>query len=170
MKRYWITPLTMGAFVLTAVTGILMFFEITTGLVKPIHEWLSWTLVIGGLLHVIDHWTGIRKHLGTWWGRGFVVGGVLLVGIAVWPWSAGGEGEHRGNASEAILARATVAQVAQIEGVTVDSLIMRLTDAGARSVDADRTMGDIAKVSELPVGRLLDPSHDSDEDEDHDDD
>ena len=44
--RRWATPLTIGAFVFMAVTGILMFFEVRLGIIKVAHEWLSWLMVI----------------------------------------------------------------------------------------------------------------------------
>ena len=34
IRREWITPITAGAFLLSAVTGILIFFHIGTGLNK----------------------------------------------------------------------------------------------------------------------------------------
>lgn len=155
MKRYWITPFTMGAFVLTGITGVLMFFKIRSGLVTPIHEWFSWALVIGGILHVVDHWTGIRKHLEGPWGKGFVAGALVLVSLAVWPWSASEEHERRSNPAEAILAKATVAQVAALAGVTTESVISGMERAGAKDVAGTRTMASIAEASGRPVGRLL---------------
>lgn len=155
MKRYWITPLTMGAFVLTGVTGLLMLFKVRSGLVTPVHEWLSLALVIGGVLHVIDHWTGIRKHLDGKWGKGFVAGALVLIALAVWPWSAGEEHERRSNPAEVILAKATVAQLAVISGATTESVIAGLERAGAKDVAAERTIGAVAEASGRPVGRLL---------------
>ena len=38
----------MGAFTLSAVTGVLMFFHLDSGLNKAAHEWLSWAMVGGG--------------------------------------------------------------------------------------------------------------------------
>ncbi|EWS63204.1 hypothetical protein Y695_03563 [Hydrogenophaga sp. T4] len=37
-QRPWITPLVMGSFALSAVTGVLMFFHLDTGLNKAAHE------------------------------------------------------------------------------------------------------------------------------------
>ncbi len=60
-QRYWITPLTLGSFMLCAGSGILLFFHINIGLVKLAHQWLSWIFVIGAGLHVAVN----RKPLGT---------------------------------------------------------------------------------------------------------
>lgn len=50
--RSWATPLTVGAFPLISVTGILMFFHLETGLSKAAHEWLGWFLVAGVAAHL----------------------------------------------------------------------------------------------------------------------
>ena len=155
MKRYWITPFTMGAFVLTGITGMLMFFKVRSGLVTPVHEWFSWALVIGGVLHVVDHWAGIRKHLEGKWGKGFVAGALILVALAVWPWSASEEHERRSNPAEAILAKASVAQVAAIAGVSTESVIAGMERAGAPGVTSAQTVAAVSEASGRPVGRLL---------------
>lgn len=51
--RSWATPLVSGAFLISSVTGLLIFFEFEKGLVKPTHEWLGWLLVSGAILHVV---------------------------------------------------------------------------------------------------------------------
>jgi len=47
--REWATPVTIGAFGLIALTGVMLFFKVQYGMVKPVHEWLSWLLVIGAV-------------------------------------------------------------------------------------------------------------------------
>ena len=54
--KSWATPLAVGAFTISAVTGLLIFFDIEIGLVEPVHKWLSWLLVAGVLLHLISNW------------------------------------------------------------------------------------------------------------------
>lgn len=50
--RTWATPLTIGAFLLISVTGIMMFFHLELGLSKVAHEWLGWALVVGVAAHL----------------------------------------------------------------------------------------------------------------------
>ncbi len=54
--KSWATPLAVGAFTISAVTGVLIFFDIEIGLVEPTHKWLSWLLVTGVVLHLISNW------------------------------------------------------------------------------------------------------------------
>lgn len=39
--RAWVTPITIGSFLLIGVTGLLMFFKVPGGLIVIAHEWLS---------------------------------------------------------------------------------------------------------------------------------
>ena len=41
LSRDWATPLTAGAFIVLAVTGLLMFFHLDRGLNHLAHEWLG---------------------------------------------------------------------------------------------------------------------------------
>jgi hypothetical protein len=60
--RMWATPLTIGAFGLSAITGVMIFFRWDVGLVKVAHEWFSWLLVLGGLFHVIGSWQSFVRY------------------------------------------------------------------------------------------------------------
>ena len=62
LDRGWVTPLTAGAFLLSAVTGILIFFHLDRGLNKLAHEWLSWALLAGVLLHLAVNFGGFKRH------------------------------------------------------------------------------------------------------------
>ncbi len=57
------TPITIGAFVLMSVTGILMFFHANIALNKLAHEWLGWAFVAGGLAHLFSHYRSFFKYL-----------------------------------------------------------------------------------------------------------
>jgi hypothetical protein len=63
-QREWVTPIAAGAFLLSAVTGVLIFFHVDSGLNKVVHEWLGWVLLGGVALHVIANFSGFRRHLG----------------------------------------------------------------------------------------------------------
>ncbi len=56
------TPLTIGSFMLIAVTGILMFFHVDSGLNKLAHEWLSWAMIAAVGLHALAHLKSFKRH------------------------------------------------------------------------------------------------------------
>ncbi len=62
-QRPWITPLAIGSFLLVTVTGVLMFFHLDSGLNKIVHEWLSWVLVAGVILHIALNLPGFKRYL-----------------------------------------------------------------------------------------------------------
>ena len=68
----WATPLTIGAFALSAFTGILLFFKIHLGLIKQAHEWLSWLLVFGTLCHLMVNWRSTVRYFSKPVGRGIL--------------------------------------------------------------------------------------------------
>jgi hypothetical protein len=60
--RKFATPVSMGAFTLSAVTGLLMFFEAGVGMNHLAHEWLGWALVLGVLTHVATNWAAFKNY------------------------------------------------------------------------------------------------------------
>lgn len=67
--RAWATPLTIGAFVLMAGTGVAMFFGWNHGLTTVVHQWFSWLFLIGAGSHIALHFRSLRHHLQSRWGR-----------------------------------------------------------------------------------------------------
>ncbi|MGE4559235.1 MAG: DUF4405 domain-containing protein, partial [Desulfobulbus sp.] len=93
LAREWITPFTLGAFLLSALTGILLFFKVHIGLVKPVHEWLSWLLVIAAALHILLNYRPLMKTLTQPLGKILMVIFVLLIGASFLP--LGDQTDHR---------------------------------------------------------------------------
>lgn len=62
LLRPWATPLTIGAFLLMATTGILMFFHIELGLAKVAHEWLSWIMLSAVGMHIVLNWRAFSRY------------------------------------------------------------------------------------------------------------
>jgi hypothetical protein len=91
--RKWATPLTIGAFFLMAVTGVLMFFHIDRGLISGAHEWLSWLFLIGVTAHVIANFRPFMNSLKSGWGRTSVsvFGAVLVASLFTWGAHTGGQ-------------------------------------------------------------------------------
>ena len=78
VQRSWATPIAAGAFLLSAVTGVLIFFHVDSGLNKAAHEWLSWLLLGGVVLHVLANLGGFKRHFATRGGLA-VMGAFALV-------------------------------------------------------------------------------------------
>ena len=128
LQRDWITPITMGAFGLLAVTGVLMFFHLDSGLNETAHEWLSWVLLGGVALHAAVNWMGVKRHLAGWRGRTAV--GIFALLLAASFVSVGGKKEPPFVAPLRALADAPLPVLAQVAKTSPDELRARLQKAG----------------------------------------
>lgn len=142
IQREWVTPLAAGAFLLSAVTGVLIFFHIDTGLNKPAHEWLSWVLLMGVGLHVAANFGGLKRHLAT--SRGKALIGLFVVVLALSFYSPGGfKDEPPFVAPMRALANAPLTTVAQVANISPDELLQRLRNAGLQPGSAQQKLSDL---------------------------
>lgn len=78
--RTWSTPLTISSFILMAVTGVLMFFDVVPGYLSFAHEWFSWFFLAGAGGHIAVNFRPLTKHLQSNWGRANVaIFAIILV-------------------------------------------------------------------------------------------
>ena len=134
LSRDWFTPLTTGAFVLLAVTGVLLFFHLDMGLNKVAHEWLSWVLLVAAAGHVATNFGALKRHLAGTRGRAIIGAFALLLGLSFVP--LGGNAEPPFAGVVHALARAPLPVVAQVAGVSEPVLHKRLLAAGVGVEDS----------------------------------
>lgn len=132
ISREWATPLTIGCFTLMAVTGILMFFHLDSGLNKLAHEWLGWLMVTGVAAHAAANWLSFKRYfLNSGTGRAIMVVSVLvLAGSFVPPPGAKEGGGSPPQLAMRALAQAPLAQLAPLSGRSVEQLQADLAAAG----------------------------------------
>lgn len=154
--RSWATPVTIGAFVLIAVTGVLMFFHLNTGLNKTAHEWLGWFLVIGVLAHVVLNWRPFQSYFK----RGMALGimgvfAAVLVGSFVTLGSSPAELPIRQMMDG--MTTAPLSAVAEVAGQDPEAVVASLTASDYPNATADQSIsaltgGDMAKSAALLAG------------------
>ena len=147
--KTWATPLTIGAFLISGLTGILIFFHLTFGLVKPAHEWLSWFFVLGAGFHVWINWTAFAKHFSRRAGVGIISLFVLLTVLALIPF--GGQSERRreppfAKATNA-LTEAPLAAVATIAKNTPAAIVEKLKAKGLNVANDAASIKAIAQAN-----------------------
>ena len=142
IKREWVTPVAIGAFMLSAVTGMLMFFHVDTGLNKDAHEWLGWILVGGVALHGAVNFGGLKRHFGS--GRGKAVIGLfaLLLALSFVPFG-GEEGDPPTLAPARALSSAPIATLAEVARVTPEQMLARIRIAGLQPASAQQSLGEL---------------------------
>jgi hypothetical protein len=142
------TPATVAAFVVSGVTGVLLFFHLGERLFKELHEWLGLAFVTAALLHLVRNRKALGSHARkpTLW----IASGLALVAAAAFivpamaPREGGGDGSRR--LLQAMMA-APLEQVAPILATTPAELSGRLTAAGFTVAGPTTSLRDVAKAS-----------------------
>ena len=142
-QRPWITPVVIGAFLLSAVTGVLMFFHLDSGLNKTAHEWLSWAMVIGVSLHVLLHMPAFKRYFSQTPGR-FVMGAFALVLALSFIPAGGSAGSEPGFAPPVrALAKAPITVLAQVAGTSTDDVRAKLQAQGLTVTSDQQSVADL---------------------------
>lgn len=137
-----ITPLTLGAFLLSAVTGVLLFFHLDSGANKLVHEWLSWLLLVGVALHGYIHFNLIKAYLRSRSGRLIVLGCLLILALSFLPLTQGG-GKPPFVRSITALANAPLTTLAAVAKITPQELDARLRKAGYQPGPEAQSLRDV---------------------------
>ena len=152
--REWATPLTMGAFALSAVTGILMFFKMSFGLVKPAHEWLSVVLVIGGILHLSANWRLSVQYALRPIGRSILIFFFLLICLSLLPLGEKDERRPFSKISDALI-QSPLSAVAQLANRSSEQAINILNSKAVKTEGKEQTIKEIAvKNNKTPMSVL----------------
>jgi hypothetical protein len=144
----------MGAFFLSAVTGVLMFFHLDRGLNKPAHEWLGWLMVAGVGVHAAVNWVAFKRYFKQPMGRVIVGALVLLTALSFWQPAGAPKASPARQASQA-LANAPLDLVAQVARRDAASLRAVLTQKGLTVPDGQPTLTEIARASQKPSTEVL---------------
>jgi hypothetical protein len=129
LQRDWVTPIAIGAFLISAVTGVAIFFHIDTGLAKFAHEWLSWLLLIAVVLHVLVNLFGFKRYFTNWRGLTIMVVSVLIVAASFAISGGRGAGGPPHIKPARALAQAPLSVLAQVAKISPEELRKRLAKA-----------------------------------------
>lgn len=141
LNRDWITPLTIGSFILVAITGVLMFFHFDTGWNKQAHEWLSWIFLGAIGLHIIANVKPFKKAFSTTKGLSLIGVFTLILAASFLPIRAGGEPPFV--APIRALGSAPLSTVAEIAQVNPEELRHRLQEAGVTMTSDRQSLKDL---------------------------
>jgi hypothetical protein len=142
--KSWATPLIIATFIISGITGILIFFHKGDGLVKPVHEWLSWALVAGGAFHTATHWNSFKAYFTRGSSMAIIAtGAIIAIGAIVIPMQ-GGSGNPAMKISKA-LASAPLETVASVARQTPEQAIEKLQKMGIKVNNTQESISLIAK-------------------------
>lgn len=159
--RSWATPLTIGAFLLISVTGVLMFFHLNTTLGKVAHEWLGWFLLIGVGAHLLLNW----RALTTYFKRpaaNAIMGAFVVVLLASFVPLSGTSGELPVREIIGRLNEAPIATLAVLAGKDAAAVLQTVQatypDAAAHQTVTDLAGDDMAAGSALLTAIFATPA------------
>ena len=170
ISRSWATPLALGAFLVSSLTGAALFFEVDTSTGKAAHQWLGWLLVLAIGLHVSTSWASFRAHLAGTRGRLIAAAFLLFTIGALIPFPEGGDdGDSRGEshaeededrsdgwpAAEYGLTHAPLRAVAAVAGRDADAVVGALRSAGFREAAAERSIDELVGDDRGRAGEAL---------------
>ena len=151
--RRWATPITIGAFLLMAATGIAMFFDWEPGLVTVVHQWMSWIPLFAITAHIVINVRPFKSHLKSSWGRGSIAIFGLLLGVSFYHWGLI-TGPQMKDRIELTLVEARLSSLAEVIGIDPAELVRRF-EANGFSATADQSVYDLVRLHGVDENILL---------------
>lgn len=143
------TPSITSLFVVSLISGTVIFFHLGPAWLHGVHEWLSLLLAAPFALHLWKNWRPFTLYFKRAAMPLSLAAGVLAV--AAFAIAPSGEAEGRSGPPQFALASAMVAAtpevVAPVLGVTPDVLVGKLKEAGFEGADAATPIKSIADAS-----------------------
>ncbi len=156
VSREWATPLTIGVFALMAITGLLMFFHLDSGLQKSVHEWLGWLLVAAVAAHATANWVGFKRYLRSP-GRAWAILGVCALALAATfvPLAPAAADVSPPVLAMRAVSEAPLSTVASLAGKSVEQLQGDLDAAGIHVGSGNQSIDSVVKGNREQMGRAM---------------
>ncbi|MEI6847113.1 MAG: DUF4405 domain-containing protein [Chlorobiaceae bacterium] len=141
--RLWATPLAAGTFFILTVTGVMMFFKIQAGYIHPVHEWLSWAMVIGVTFHTIVNWKTFTAYFARKPAFAIMLSCAIITALSVG--LPASQKENPRMKMTRALESAKLAAVAAVAGQNSTELTSKLEKKGIMESGPDMTIHEIAR-------------------------
>ncbi|WP_085582178.1 hypothetical protein [Thalassospira mesophila] len=151
--RSWATQLTIGAFLLMAGTGLMLFFEFEDGLTAVVHQWLSWFFLIGAGAHIFVNFKPFKSRLKSRWGVAFttIFAAVFVLSCFSWGMITGPQLERP---IEEALVFAPLSALAAVTKNQPDVIIAKLAGQGIVATP-EQSIYDVVKKTGIDENILL---------------
>lgn len=154
MHRYG-TPLTAGLFLVSAVSGVALFFHWASASFHSMHEWLSMLLLAPFALHMWKNWKPLLAYAKR---RTLLVPLLLSVVVAVPFALTAGKGGRAGNPAfqtVSLMTRASLIDLAPVFQSTPETLLQHLRQRGYKATSISETPSAIASASAVSANEVL---------------
>lgn len=154
------TPLTVGLFLVSAVSGMALFFHFQGALFHGMHEWLSMLFLLPVAFHLVRNRNAFLTYFKKGWMAVPVAGALAAAIIFALPALTGVAGERRppqtmGAEITRALTNARIADLAPVFGQEPAELMDRLRAAGISVPGPDATLAEAAGGSRDVASRAL---------------
>lgn len=155
ISKSWVTPITIGAFILMAVTGLLMFFEIETGYNKRAHEWFSLVFVAGALFHIWTSKNSFIHYFKTGTGILFISLFVVVLGLSFLSPPKEQNGRMPVQKVIGALSSLSVNELAILAKKEPATVIEKLKTAGFQVIEGKEIIQDLTKGEKGQQGKIF---------------
>lgn len=148
------TPLTSALFLVSAISGVALFFHLASPVFHSMHEWLSLVLLAPFVLHVWKNW----KALIGYGRRGTLLMPLLAAFVVAVPFAWSGlTGPVRGPASRLVplMTHARLSELAPVLKTTPDALLASLRTHGFDARSAEDSLSAVARASGKEPAEVL---------------
>jgi len=153
--RKWSTPLIIGSYLITGISGVMLFFHLGESLIKEAHEWIGILFVAGALLHITNHWTPFKRYFSKPLAQGVMatalVAGTLFVGAS----ALESEGGSPVRAVMHSVEKAPLSVVAQLQQRDEEELVNLMKTAGYEVTDTSESLQTLAAVNNRSTRELI---------------
>lgn len=149
-----ITPLTIGSFLLMAITGISLFFHIDAGLNHLVHEWLGWLFLLAVILHVAYLHAKSFKSYFRQLPAQFIIAGAALLTVLTFVAPAR-QGVPPFVLAEQALYRADLELSQQVLNLSDEALQARLQQLGIAYAGSEKSLEVIAQRNGLSQKEIM---------------
>ena len=157
MRRFinkWGSTLIFASFVITAVTGVMLYFHVRVSPIEALHVWIGFLMIAGALFHVVRNW---GQFLG-YFRRPAFYGGLLVTAlISAWlalpaltstQTAEGGRPSLRSAiAISRAVSSATLADLAPLARTDANGLMEKLSGMGIAVSDPTASLQSVADLA-----------------------
>lgn len=151
--RSWATPLIIGSFLVMGASGVLMFFHAETALMKVVHEWAGWLMVVGAAAHLALNWRAFTTYFRRPLASGIMGASALVLALTFLPLSGPDAGGDFTRTAMMALSGGEIGTLAELAGTDTDTVLAELGAAGiaARAQDTPRSLSSGDRETEMTI-------------------
>lgn len=153
-QRQWTTPLIIGTYLVTGISGTMLFFHFGESLLKEAHEWIGMLFAFGALLHVQNHWIPFKRHFTRPLAQ-TVMAAALVAGLGFMVAAGDESGGSPVRAVMHSIEQAPLPVVAQLQQRELSELVGLLEGAGFKVADAGVTLEALAAANQRSPREII---------------